>query len=334
MSVSTKPAREAPQIPTEPRVSIVVSTYNRAGHLERLIGALEVQTLPLEQFEVIVVDNGSTDTTQDMLARQSSSSPLNLTVIRSERNLGPAGGRNLGWRAAAASVVAFTDDDCLPQPNWLSAGLEALDGRARVVVGRTCPNPSQLARAARPFSSSVDVNCVRFFETCNVFYRLEDLVKAGGFDERFHQPSGEDTDLGLKVCSFGTEAIFVPSALVYHEVWAGGLLASLRQTLRWVDIPLVLGKHPNARSQLLFAGLFWKRSHPSVLALAAGLIAGHRFKPALLLAVPWLYLRLWKDPICPGPRRRVVALPGALMVDFCEVAVMVAGSVRHRVVVL
>src|SRR5438270_6893074 len=109
-----------------PRISVVVTTYERAASLARLVGGLESQTLGTDQFEVIVADDGSTDDTPHVLGRLRESTPLDLRVVRNDRNRGPAAGRNLGWRVARAPVVAFTDDDCWPQPTWLEAGLAAM----------------------------------------------------------------------------------------------------------------------------------------------------------------------------------------------------------------
>jgi hypothetical protein len=228
--------------------------------------------------------------------------------------------------------VAFTDDDCEPTPGWLEAGLEAMAEGRRVVVGRTVPHPEEVHRLLRPFSRSLRVESVRFFETCNIFYRRRDLEAARGFDESLR--TGEDTELGLRVRDDGVEAVYAPDALVFHEVRTGNFRGAIREAQRWVDLPRVVGLHPEDRHGLLYRRWFWKRTHPSVMlaAVAVGLSAVDR--RALLLMAPWLWVRLKVDPPCPGPRRRWFALPGALAVDVVEVAVMIRGSVRHRTLVL
>jgi glycosyltransferase involved in cell wall biosynthesis len=317
-----------------PRVSVAVSTYQRANRLPSLLAALAAQTLPLDEFEVVIADNGSTDDSAEVLAELAASSPVALRVVRAEVNRGPSAGRNLAWRATTAPVVAFTDDDCEPTPSWLAAGLAAVDGGAGIAVGRTMPIPSQRHLLDRPFARSVDVAKVRFFETCNVFYRRADLDAAGGFDEAFATPAGEDTDLGLRVKASGATPAFVPDAVVHHDVRAGGWADAVQETLRWVDIPRVIRQHPDARLELLHGKWFWKRSHPWVLLATLGLLLSGRTPFALVLVAPWVHHRTRVVPLCPGPRRRWLVLPLGFALDLVEVGVMVRGSYRHRALVL
>src|SRR5262245_61414849 len=104
---------------TTMEVSVVVPTYRRAANLPRLVAALEAQTLPADRFEVVLVDNGSDDDTPAVLAELAASTRLHLVPLRIDVNEGPARARNAGWRASSAPLVAFTDDDCVPRPDWL-----------------------------------------------------------------------------------------------------------------------------------------------------------------------------------------------------------------------
>jgi glycosyltransferase involved in cell wall biosynthesis len=315
-----------------PLVTVGVSTYQRAQLLQRLIAALSAQTLPPERFELVVYDDASTDGTGQVLERARATAPFPIRVLRGDHNRGQAAGRNRAWSSARAPIVAFVDDDCQPTPGWLEAGLEAMAESRRVVVGRTVPHPDEVQRLLRPFSRSLRVEGVRFFETCNIFYRRRDLEAVGGFDESLR--TGEDTELGLRVQDDGAEAVFAPDALVFHEVRTGSFRGAIREARRWVDLPRVVRLHPEVRRGLLYRRWFWKRTHPAtaLAAVAVGLSAVDR--RALVLLTPWLWVRLKLDPPCPGPRRRLVALPGALAVDLVEVAVMLRGSVRHRTLVL
>lgn len=320
-----------------PRVSVVCSTYKRAALLPRLAGALAQQTLPAEQFEVVIVDNGSPDHTGEVLRRLADEVPYRLHVLRHERNRGAAGGRNTGWRRASAPVVAFTDDDCIPTQEWLEEGLRALEGSGpgTFAVGRTRPDPGAEAMLLRPFSRSMSVAEPKFFETCNIFYRREDLEVAGGFDESFGI-GGEDTDLALRLLDAGRTAVWAPAALVHHAVRPPSFRANLREAGRWVDLPRVLRRHPERRSVLLHRRWFWKRTHPPTLVALVGLAlaATRRSAAPLALGSWWLAHRLVVEPACPGPRRRVLALPGTFLIDAVEVATMVRGSCRHRTLLL
>lgn len=314
-------------------MTVAISTYQRAHLLPGLLTALEAQSLPNDAFSVVIADNGATDGTAEVLARLVETTPLDVTVVRAERNRGPAVGRNLAWRAATAPVIAFTDDDCLPTPAWLEAGLRAMGEDHVVCVGRTSPHPDEAHLAAGPFSRTVRVDDARHFQTCNVFYRRADLEGVDGFDEAFDEPAGEDTDLGLRVVERGATPVFVSDAEVFHGVRASSFRATVRETLRWTGIPRVIRLHPHRRD-LLHWRLFWKSSHPLVILAALGLMLAVRRPAALLLIGPWLHHRTRTAPLTEGPRRRWLVLPGALVIDALEVGVMVRGSVRARALVL
>lgn len=320
---------------TAPRVAVAVSTYQRAHMLPRLVAALEKQTLDVDEFEVVIADNGATDGTAGVLAELVAKSSLNITTVTADVNRGPAAGRNLAWRQAQAPIVAFTDDDCVPTPQWLEHGLQLMEcDDHRVVVGRTAPPPEDERLSHRPFSRTVRVEDARFFPTCNTWFRRVDLEAAEGFDEQFDEPAGEDTDLGLRVTEAGAVATFGPDVLVHHPVRPSDFWAAVHETLRWTGIPRVIALHPHRRD-LLHHRVFWKESHPYALLAAFGLpLARGHGVTALALAAPYAWYRTRRAPLCPGPRRRWATLPGAFAIDLLEVVVMARGSLRARTLVL
>lgn len=314
------------------RASLVIATYQRATLLPRLVSALEAQTIPHSEFEVIFVDDGSTDGSPEVLKALAAESPLEIRILGDGINRRQARARNLGWRAAQAPIVAFTDDDCVPAPGWLEEGLRAMGEAHRIVVGRTIPDPAQ-SHLEGPFSRSIVVERADYFETCNTFYRRADLEEAGGFDEAFTFHGGEDTDLGWRVRDRGAEPVFAADALVLHDVKPSDVRAATRDALKWIGIPRVVMLHPEAR-RLLVGGLFWKPSHPLAIGALAGLLGAWRHPLSLALAMPYVWYRVKVQPLSSGPRRRIMVLPGALAVDLAEVAAMVRGSIRARTFVL
>ena len=320
-----------------PDVTVVVPTFQRANLLGRLVGALEAQTLPTDRFEVVVVDDASTDDTPAVLATLAADSPLRITVVRQPVNGGPAAARNAGIAHARAEVIAFTDDDCVPEPGWLVSGLEALGGGTAAAVGRTV---SALDQSEGPFSRTLRVEDDRFMQTCNVFYRRDVLRAAGGFDGALR--TGEDTDLGLRVREQGHTVTFAPEALVVHDVRPSSLSAALRDAARWVDLPAVVGRHPQVRRTHLTWRVFWKPTHPPAILAAVGLLVAAAPGPArrrralagAVALLPWLRRRWVLQPLARGRAARAATLPGALAVDLTEVATMVRGSARHRSLVL
>src|SRR3954452_12468363 len=105
--------------PSDPALSVVVATRNRADRLPRLVRALEAQE-GAPPFELVVIDDASTDATSTVLAQLAASSSMRIVAHRLVDQRGPAAARNAGWRSARGELVAFTDDDCEPQPGWLA----------------------------------------------------------------------------------------------------------------------------------------------------------------------------------------------------------------------
>jgi GT2 family glycosyltransferase len=327
----------------DPEISVVVATYQRPDRLAGLIAALEAQDTTLA-FEVVIVDDGSTDEAWARLVRLVEASSTAVQAIRQRPNQGPAVARNLGWRTARASRIAFTDDDCLPTPGWLEALHNRLS-QADLVQGRTLPNPDHADRWG-PFSRSVTAIEEDFYATCNVGYRRAVLEKVGGFEELFGRYAGEDTDLACRARSAGFRGMFETAALVHHEVRPSDYRDYLRDKRRWEGIGLVVARHPELRP-LLPMRWFWRPAHPPALAAAAGcaLVAatmgasGKRRLAAAVSAValgaPYVRYRTKVDPLPGiGPRRRLGLLPAALLADLIEVAVMVRASARYRTLVL
>lgn len=314
----------------DPAVSVVVATRDRAARLRSLLDALTAQTLPRGRFEVVVVDDASTDDTPSALRNGSVE-----TGLRHERPRGPAAARNTGWRAARAPLVAFTDDDCRPEPGWLEAGLAASAAAPGALVqGRTRPEPADeeaLGRSPRARTIRIDA-LGPFYETCNVFYPRALLERTGGFDERITTPGSEDTDLALRAFEQGARAVFAPDALVNHEVSEPTLAQAIRFTRRWRTLAWLVKRHPSLRASFPWRGRVWRESHGRLLLAVAGLGLGARRPIFLVWCLPYLsYRHGWRPA---GLARSLVELPGAAAVDLAEVAVLAAASARHRVLFL
>ena len=118
------------------RAAVVVATYARPQHLDRLLTALEAQE-GAPPFEVVVVDDASPGDVADVVARHADGvAAVPIRYLRQPENRGPATARNRGWRATDAVIVAFTDDDCVPAPGWLAALAREVDAGADLVQGR------------------------------------------------------------------------------------------------------------------------------------------------------------------------------------------------------
>jgi glycosyltransferase involved in cell wall biosynthesis len=321
-----------------PRAAVVVSTFGRAPYLDRLLDALSVQQ-DAPPFEVVVVDDGSTDDTGTVLERRRADFPVPLQVLREPVNVGPAVARNRGWRTTSAPFVLFTDDDCVPHPGWLAALVGALDEGVDVAQGRTEPMRSQ-QHLRGPFSMTVEKTSPDgFFETCNIAYRREWLERLGGFDESFRFPYGEDVDLGWRATKGGATTAFVDDALVEHEIWPYRWSSRLNDIRRREGLIVLLLKHPDLRS-IFPSPWYQKPTHPRALVALAGVVgvAARPRAPVRWLAAgagAWIYFRA-AAPERINVRRRdwPWVLPLCLASDLADVASLARSSARHRVLFL
>jgi GT2 family glycosyltransferase len=309
-------------------VSVVVPTRDRARRLSVLLDALADQTLARDRYQLIVVDDGSRDDTSRVLAEADVD-----RLLRHDAPRGPAAARNTGWRAAAAPLVAFTDDDCRPEPAWLEAGLaHHAEHPEALVQGRTRPEPADEARLDRPRARSLRVDRLGpFFQTCNVFYPRELLERIGGFDERI-RIGAEDVDLAMRALEAGARAVFADDALVSHEVVERSLPDAVRFAARWRTLPAVVGRHPRLRAAFPWHGRVWRESHARLLLALAGLALAPVHSAFLVWCVPYVTLRRGWYP--RELARAVAELPGVALVDAAELAVLGFASARARTLLL
>ena len=289
-----------------------------------MVAALEGQTLAPHRFEVVIVDNGSTDGTAHQLASLAEGSGIQLRTLRTEVNRGPAIARNLGWRAARAPIVACLDDDCVPDPGWLASIVDAYEREARLGVaqGRTVApdGPREVWTLAREISGETP-----WFEGCNLSFRRAALEATGGFDEIFGW-YGEDTSAGWKVVDAGWERGYLPDAVVTHDLEVRGVRWRIRQA--WLEGNLVQlsGRHPGLRAS------FWRpwafRPESATLPLAALGVVGSLAHPvAIVLALPYLRDRR-------GALRHPTQLAAFVAIDAAALAGHLRGSLAGRVLVV
>ena len=309
-----------------PPLSVVVATKDRSSRLESLLEALETQTIGRKAFELVVVDDGSTDSTPQVLNGRAD------RVIRHETATGPAIARQAGWHAAGGQLIAFTDDDCRPEPDWLEQALIAhAAAPGAIVQGQTRPDPREDSVIRDPLARSIRVNDLGpFFQTCNVFYPRAVLEAVGGFDPTIPRPSVEDADLAMRALATGCGAVYAEAAIVNHAVEVQPLGNAIKGARRWASLIPLIERHPQLRKAFPWRGYVWRETHARVLLAAAGIglarVTGR--KVFLLWAIPYLSLRNGWYPA--GILATFKALPKVLPVDIAEVAVLADASIRER----
>jgi GT2 family glycosyltransferase len=316
-------------------ISIVVPTRNRAARLAALLASVQDQEAP--PFEVIVVDNASTDRTLAVVGEADADLDAHIRAIHLPQPLGPAVARNRGWRAAHGELVVFTDDDVVARPGWLAAIAAAheLDPEA-VIQGRTEPDPREIHKLAAFSRSQRATGPGPWFQTCNIAYPRALLERLGGFDESFWEAAGEDTDLGWRAIEAGARVIYEPNALNWHAIHEPGALRLIGAAQKWRLGVRNFARHPELRS-VLHHGFFWKQSHERLLLGMLCVAVMRRSDRALAFAVGWgalvPYLALHRTQH-GSYGGTLAALPVHVALDTAEIVAMLRGSVEARTLVL
>lgn len=329
-------------------MSVVVATCGRARFLPGLFDALQSQRPPPGGFEVVVIDDASTDDTWSVLADLVAGSPLAVRASRMAENGGQGAARTAGLGLARGRVVAFTDDDCLPTAGWLTAltaPVLAAGGAGTVAQGRTVPWPGDAAGAGAWDRTVWVLRPTWLFETCNVAYRRDDLQAVGGFASRGDAPVGphgrlvgEDALAGWAVVERGAVLVFVPRALVHHRHHPATYRQFLAEQRGRGMFPALVGRSPVGRQVLWRRWFLAPRTAAFdllVLCLVGGALGGggrHRW-PWVVGALPWLRAA-WREAGSRGGRPRPARLVQIAGADAVGLAALAAGSVRWRCVVL
>lgn len=221
-------------------VSVIICTYNRALMLERVLRSLSKQTLPLNQFEVIVVDDGSQDHTAKMCDAMTRELP-NLKYISLGTNGGKANACNIGIEKASGNYVLFTDDDCIAADNWVERMSAALD-QASIVAGAVASTVTSYLKLCHNISALHDfmpgqkARPMKFIAGANMGFRYSVFRELNGFQSL--AGSVEDLEFILRAGSKGYSAYFVPDAIVTHDpddmTLAGILKYSANQASRTI----------------------------------------------------------------------------------------------------
>ena len=255
-----------PSVPL--RVSVVVPTYKRPDLLERCLAALQRQTLAALEYEIIVCDDGPSDEARRVVEQARAGLPggAQIHYIEVTATQGPAAARNRGWERARSAVVAFTDDDTVPDAGWLEAGLAAIAQGADAVTGRIeMPLPEE------PTDLELDAAGLTRaeFVTANCLVRRDVLEAVGGFDERFSMAWREDSDLHFKLIEGGYTIVRSEEALVVHPLRPMPFGASISMQKKVLYDVLLYRKHPRLYRQRIRPTPPWK-----YLGISAALLAG------------------------------------------------------------
>ncbi|MBD2168196.1 glycosyltransferase [Calothrix membranacea FACHB-236] len=253
--------------------SVVIPTYNRKPILEKCLRALEVQDLgestPITGYEVVLVDDGSTDGTLEWLAAHKEQFP-HVRWFEQDHQ-GPAAARNLGVEKAQGDTIIFIDSDLVVLSNFLQAHADALvQGQKRLGSDRffTYGAVINTANFDHPTSEPYKVTdfSAAFFATGNVAIPKHWLEKVGLFDTRFQLYGWEDLELGVRLKNLGLQLIKCPAAVGYH--W--------HPAFRLEQIPNLIDKEIQ-RGRM---GVLFYQKHPT-------------WEVRMMIQMTWIHRLLW-----------------------------------------
>ena len=270
-------------------LSVVIPTYNRLPILQKCLRALEQQqqAQPLSGYEVVLVDDGSTDETVAWVQAQAAELP-HVRLIQQDHG-GPAEGRNRGVAAARGEVIVFIDSDLVVTADFLMAHAEALERSWRQQGNRLCFTYGAVINTANFNDPTSERHKLRdaswaYFATGNVAIDRAVLEQAGLFDTAFRLYGWEDLELGERLRRLGVQLIRCPQAVGYH--WHPPL--SLEQIPRLIEIErerarmglVFYRKHPTRRVRLIIQYTWFHRLLWELLTLG-GVLNERSLRPLL-----------------------------------------------------
>lgn len=239
-----------------PLISVVMPTYNRADAIGITLRHLAQQTLPPGQFEVIVVDDGSSDDTEAVAMAQRL--PFHLAYCK-RPNRGAAAARNFGVSQARAALILFLDADVIPEPQLLEAHLHSHTATdSRITVGRVKPWPGTFRpwheQIIDPESAGMDYGnesrTVPFYMALggNFSIARQTFVDVGGYDEEFPAAGAEETEFAYRAEQRGCRLHFEPLAVGYHNHSRTLAQRCWQQAEHMRSMALLIVKHPELQT--------------------------------------------------------------------------------------
>jgi glycosyltransferase involved in cell wall biosynthesis len=319
-----------------PGLSVIIAACDAQATLGRALEAVLAQDLA-EPFEVVVVDDGSTDGT----AAVASAFGERVRLVRNPSRQGAGRARNRGVAESRGEILAFTDSDCFPTPAWLRAGSAALR-RADLVQGAVLPDP---AVRRGPFDRTLQVTGDSgYHQTANLLVRRGTFEAAGGFDDSIEgddgqaarRPVGEDVLFGWRARRQGARVAFAPDALVHHAVFRGSPADWVKGRWRWSrHMPGLAARVPELREHTFYRRWFFDwRSSRFDLALVTAL-AGLLSRRLWPLAGTIPYGRFLREELGAGETGApLVFVVSSVAGDAATLAGLVAGSLTWRTLLI
>lgn len=316
------------------KISVVIPTFKRLNLLSNCLNALKNQTLEKENFEVIVVSDGPDLETENAINFHAHNYPFKLIYLHTEIKKGPAAARNLGWLKANSELIAFTDDDCLPEKDWLEKMLEFYNGQKLIVYSGRIIVP--LEENPTDFALNTSRLEVAEFVTANCACSKQALIKVGGFDEQFSLAWREDSDLAFRFIESRIPIYHNHLAVVVHPVREAPWGVSLKEQRKGMFDVLLFKKNPMLFESKIGKNILWNYYLIVFLCLLACFGGLLKFKSlykisTLLMAIPvssFTYKRLKNTSKAPVHVAEMVIT--SLIIPFLSIYWRVYGMLKFK----
>jgi glycosyltransferase involved in cell wall biosynthesis len=224
-------------------ISVVIPTYRRPELLSRCLAALQKQTLPTEYYEVIVVGDG-VDYSSRHIVHSLQKKVGYLHYYELKKKKGPAAARNYGWKQATGKLIAFTDDDCIPSPDWLQAFWDSFQSYNKANICMSGRVIVPIPKLPTDYEKNVALLEKADFITANCACTKVALRMVNGFDEDFPIAWREDSALEYAMRSFNIPIVKVEEAMVLHPVRKASWGISLKEQRKTMYDALLYKKYP------------------------------------------------------------------------------------------
>jgi glycosyltransferase involved in cell wall biosynthesis len=275
---------------TSVQISVVIATYRRASLLKNCLAALLNQTFEKNFYEIIVVSDGPDEAAFKLIKSLNSYHPRIHYLCLPEKK-GPAAARNLGWQKAAGKLIAFTDDDCLPDRNWLSVLYGAYHEEEEIAFSGKIKVP--LPPCPTDYEKNTSNLETAEFVTANCCCTRAALEKVEGFDERFSMAWREDSDLEFKLLQQHIPIVKIQAALVVHPVRKANWGISIKEQKKGIFNALLYKKFPALYRKKFRGSSSWR--YYSIAAafccFVICIVLGVR-SLALAAAFTWIFLTI------------------------------------------
>lgn len=321
------------------QASIIVPVYNGESFIRPCLDSVTTQTLPQDQYEIIVVDDGSRDDSLQLLREYEERYDF-ITVI-SQENKGPAISRTVGVQAAQGEYVFILSQDCIAYPDWLETVIKVFEDDAAVGIvqgqitsERPIDIPIHHCTVVMQFSYS--------FETAGIAYRASAIDEIGRNLEDELAEFGDDTDFAWRIIESGYSAKWIDHPTVTHLVLPEKFWKQVKRSWGIQKFALLVKKHPGIRRYLRW-GFLWSfqrlvRYVLLVLTILLGLLGWFWLSGAMALLFIFMslrsVLRQTKNMEITLQDKLFLVLPHHFLTMIIGETALIIGSIKHRSVVL